>query len=44
MMEDDEFEEDEYEQALSQCGITQDGYCMLAGTEYCDFECPFRDE
>lgn len=20
-----------------------DGYCLLAGTEFCDFECPYRD-
>lgn len=20
-----------------------DGYCLLAGTEYCDFDCPYRD-
>jgi hypothetical protein len=26
-----------------ECGRTQDGTCMLAGTEWCDFECPYRD-
>lgn len=24
------------------CGRTDDGDCMLAGTEHCDFECPYR--
>lgn len=37
--------EDEYQEALDNCGQGQ-GYsgCRQAGTEYCDFECPFRDE
>lgn len=26
---------------IDECGMTQDGYCMLAGTEHCDFDCPF---
>lgn len=24
------------------CGMTADGTCMLAGTEDCDWECPFH--
>jgi hypothetical protein len=37
-------EEDELELAIQECGIIpDDGGCQLAGTEYCDFECPFRD-
>jgi hypothetical protein len=37
-------EEDEWEEAVQECGIIPgDGGCQLAGTEYCDFECPFRD-
>lgn len=37
-------EEDEWEEAIQECGIIPDGGgCQLAGTEYCDFECPFRD-
>ncbi|MGE0133279.1 MAG: hypothetical protein AB7U82_34815 [Blastocatellales bacterium] len=37
-------EEDELELAMQECGQTRDGGCLLAGTEYCDFDCPFRDE
>jgi hypothetical protein len=40
---DDEFFDDgpdEYDPA-DECGMTADGYCMLAGSEWCDFECPF---
>jgi hypothetical protein len=37
-------EEDELELAIEECGIIpSDGGCQLAGTEHCDFECPFRD-
>lgn len=37
-------EEDEWEEAVQECGIIpNDGGCQLAGTEHCDFECPFRD-
>lgn len=25
------------------CGLTDEGLCMLAGTEHCDFDCPYRD-
>jgi hypothetical protein len=37
---------DEYEDALEDCGQVPHlgGGCLNAGTEYCDFECPFRDE
>lgn len=42
--DDDEPDElDEDERALSECGQTPDAGCLMAGTEYCDFECPFRD-
>lgn len=37
-------EEDEWEAAMQECGQTREGGCSLAGTEYCDFDCPFRDE
>lgn len=40
--EDEQFE-DEFEEAISNCGEVPGGGCMQAGTEYCDFECPFRD-
>ena len=30
------------------CGRWRNGrlgdYCLLAGTEFCDFDCPYRDE
>lgn len=42
--DDDDFEpqsdEDEWE---AECGLDEDGQCMLAGTEHCDFVCPMRD-
>ena len=42
--DDFEIEElDEFEIAMQECGQLPDGTCMLAGTEQCDFECPFRD-
>ena len=25
------------------CGLMEDGQCVMAGTEHCDFECPNRD-
>lgn len=27
---------------LSECGLESDGSCRLAGSEYCDWDCPFR--
>ena len=39
--DDDDY--DEFEEALGECGRGQDyDGCMNAGTEYCEFECPFR--
>ena len=41
-----DYEEDEtdpIEEAMFECGMGPDGYCALAGTEHCDFDCPFRD-
>lgn len=35
--DEQEYLEDEFDE----CGQTPDGYCQLAGTEYCDFECPY---
>ncbi len=37
-------EDDEMAEAEMNCGQMADGQCMLAGTEYCDWECPFADE
>ena len=36
-----------YEYYASECGLLPDhlgGGCQLAGTEHCDFDCPFRDD
>ena len=39
----DDDEPDEWEEALSECGRGQDYEgCMNAGSEYCEFECPFN--
>ena len=35
--------DDAYEIALSECGQMPDGFCTMAGTEHCDWDCPFRD-
>lgn len=40
---DDEPEPDEFEQAMSECGMTNDGFCILAGTEHCDWDCPIAE-
>ena len=32
-----------HDEAVQRCGKPQDGdACTLAGTEFCDWECPFR--
>ena len=36
---DDPTWDDAYEDAMSNCGMLMDGTCMLAGTEFCDWEC-----
>lgn len=42
---DDGFtDEDAIENLMDECGQDRSGSCSLAGTEYCDFECPFRDD
>jgi len=35
---DDDFDEDDFE-----CGFIPGDGCLMAGTEDCDFECPYRD-
>ena len=35
-------DEDAIEHLLDECGMQADGDCLNAGSEYCDFECPFR--
>jgi len=37
-------DEDDWELAMGECGQTPHDGCTLAGTEHCDFDCPFRDE
>ena len=27
---------------LSECGLSADGSCSMAGTEHCDWDCPMR--
>jgi hypothetical protein len=27
-----------------ECGLMPDGTCSLAGTEWCDWDCPYSDE
>lgn len=44
----DEYDEEEaeFEELVEECGLLPahlGGGCQLAGTEHCDFECPFRD-
>lgn len=36
-------EDDEYEEAVANCGQVRGMGCMKAGSEECDFDCPFRD-
>lgn len=31
---------DPEEDLLDECGMMPDGYCALAGTEHCDWDCP----
>ena len=37
--DDQERDEDD---ALANCSRMSDGWCGQAGSEYCEFECPFR--
>jgi hypothetical protein len=34
-------EPDVWAAAFSRCGWNGNGACLLAGTEHCDFHCPF---
>lgn len=43
--DDEDFFDDDYDDEpdpLDDCGLTAEGYCMYAGSEWCDFECPFN--
>ena len=37
--DEDYWDEDSFNAQLMNCGMTREGYCMLAGTEYCDWDC-----
>lgn len=41
----DELDEsdEEYDWLEQECGLMADGQCGMAGTEHCDFSCPYRD-
>jgi len=40
--EDERFTDDDaIEELMAECGKDLDGYCSLAGTEQCDYDCPF---
>jgi len=41
-IEDREAEEDSGPEFAFDCGLLPDGTCMLAGTEDCDWECPYN--
>ena len=34
-------DEDAYEYAMGNCGMGRNGQCSLAGTEHCDWDCPY---
>lgn len=38
---EEDFEEDD--DGWDDCALRADGQCGMAGTEWCDFECPNRD-
>lgn len=31
---------EDYEEPEEECYMTPDGYCMAAGSEHCDWDCP----
>jgi hypothetical protein len=41
---DEDSDVDAVAYAAGMCGKTQDGCCTFAGTEHCEFDCPFRDD
>ncbi len=40
---DDGDDGDPFDELDSDCGLGADGQCRMAGTEYCDFICVWRD-
>jgi hypothetical protein len=37
----DATDSDAYLELAEECGQDRSGYCSMAGSEYCDWECPF---
>ena len=37
----DATDKDAIEHMMGECGMGRDGYCSMAGSEHCDFECAF---
>lgn len=40
--DDDDYTPDPWQEAMDECGLDSTGACGLAGSEHCDFECPFN--
>lgn len=40
----DDDEPDDDDDLSDECGMTPDGYCQLAGSEWCDWSCPISRE
>lgn len=40
--EDNDYDDEDVEYALGNCAMRADGFCGHAGSEYCDFDCPFN--
>jgi uncharacterized protein YggL (DUF469 family) len=34
---------DAVDELMDECGQDRNGHCSMAGTEYCDWECPFSN-
>lgn len=39
----DATDDDALDDLMGECGQDSSGSCSLAGTEYCDWECPFNE-
>ena len=39
----DDYDDPGDEDGLADCGLMNNGSCSMAGSEFCDFECPNRD-
>lgn len=36
----DDGDDEPSDSGFNDCGLTSEGYCMYAGSEWCDFDCP----